>query len=138
MRIVFDTNVLIAALIASEGQCAHLIKYCVQFHTSMTSQFILDELAEKLAGKFKRNPIDVEEAIAVLRSGLMVVSPVRLESPVCRDPDDDAILGTAIAGEAQCIITGDKDLLVLTEYKGIDILSPHGFWEYEEASAGNQ
>jgi len=46
---------------------------------------------------------------------------------VCRDPDDDNILAAAVSGKCDCIITGDKDLLVLKEYEGIDIFSPRDF-----------
>ena len=46
---------------------------------------------------------------------------------MCRDPDDDNILAAAESGKCDCIITGDKDLLVLKAYKGIDILNPREF-----------
>ncbi len=131
MRIVFDTNVLISALIATDGVCGSLVRRCGQVHTPIVSAFILDELADKLTGKFKRDPLDVAIAIALLRDRFLIVKPVPLRIPVCRDPDDDAILGTALAGKAQCIITGDKDLLVLVQYEGVDILPPNAFEDYE-------
>lgn len=132
MRIVFDANVLIAALITAEGVCGNLVKRCAQVHTPITSEFILNELREKLTEKFKKKPTDIDDAIALLRSKFVIVEPATLETPVCRNPDDDTVLGTAIAGEAQCIITGDKDLLSLTRYAGIDILKPNAFEEYEK------
>jgi uncharacterized protein len=58
---------------------------------------------------------------------MTVVSASKLESPVCRDPDDDNILAAAISGKCNCIITGDKDLLVLKQYEGVDIFSPRDF-----------
>jgi len=132
MRIVFDTNVLIAALITTEGVCGNLVKRCAQVHTPITSEFILNELREKLTEKFKKKPTDIDDAITLLRSKFVVVESATLETPVCRDPDDDRVLGAAIAGEAQCIITGDKDLLSLTRYEDIDILKPNAFEEYEK------
>ncbi|MFN4218356.1 MAG: putative toxin-antitoxin system toxin component, PIN family [Candidatus Bipolaricaulia bacterium] len=60
-----------------------------------------------------------------------VVPPVQLDHTVCRDPDDDVILGTALAGNAVCIVTGDKDLLVLRRYGSVDIVSPAQFSTYE-------
>jgi predicted nucleic acid-binding protein len=48
---------------------------------------------------------------------------------VCRDRDDDNVLATAVAGQADIILTGDDDLLVLGEYNGIRILSPRQFVE---------
>ncbi|MGH8527539.1 MAG: putative toxin-antitoxin system toxin component, PIN family, partial [Gammaproteobacteria bacterium] len=61
----------------------------------------------------------------------VVVDPAGLASPICRDPDDDIVLATAVAGNCGCIITGDKDLLVLQRFSGVDIVSPGDFLEYE-------
>ena len=132
MRIVFDTNVLIAALITAEGVCGNLVKRCAQVHTPITSEFILNELREKLTEKFKKKPSDIDDAVALLREKFVIIEPVTLEEPVCRDPEDDAVLGTALAGEAQCIITGDKDLLSLGQSAGIDIFKPNAFEDYEK------
>ena len=57
------------------------------------------------------------------------------EAQICRDPDDDAILGTAVAGNADCIVTGDSDLLVLERFQDVDIISPSEFAEYEVGRA---
>ena len=45
----------------------------------------------------------------------------------CRDPDDDKALETALMGDADCLITGDGDLLEMTPYQGIPILTPTAF-----------
>ena len=66
---------------------------------------------------------------------MQVIKPVTLASNVCRYPDDDMILATALTGEAVCIITGDKDLLTLKKCGEIDILSPSEFEAYEEPFA---
>ena len=132
MRIVFDTNVLIAALITAEGVCGNLVKRCAQVHTPITSEFILAELHEKLTEKFKKEPSDINDAVALIRAKFVVIEPITLEKPVCRDPDDDTVLGTALAGEAQCIITGDRDLLSLVQYAGIDIFKPNALEAYEK------
>lgn len=46
---------------------------------------------------------------------------------VCRDPDDNKLLEMAVAGRADCLVTGDRDLLVLDPFEGIPILTPDGF-----------
>jgi putative PIN family toxin of toxin-antitoxin system len=99
----------------------------------VTSKFVIDEFREKLTDKFKRDTEDVEQAASLLLSKMTEVFPVDLGEAVCRDPDDDNILATAVAGNCDCIITGDKDLLVLKQYAGIDILRPSDFPDYEEA-----
>jgi putative PIN family toxin of toxin-antitoxin system len=92
MRIVFDTNVLIAALITAEGVCGNLVKRCAQVHTPITSEFILAELHEKLTEKFKKEASDINDAVALIRAKFVVIEPATLEKPVCRDPDDDTVL----------------------------------------------
>ncbi|MBI5379195.1 MAG: putative toxin-antitoxin system toxin component, PIN family, partial [Nitrospirae bacterium] len=48
---------------------------------------------------------------------------------VCRDPDDDAILGCAVEGRANYLVTGDQDLLVLREYMGVHIITARHYLE---------
>ena len=50
---------------------------------------------------------------------------------VCRDAEDDPILGTAVAARCDLLVTGDKDLLELGDYQTIPIVSPRGFWSLE-------
>ena len=126
MRVLCDTNVLIAALIA-RGVCHELIESCFVNHTVVVSDFILSELKEKLAEKFKYSLETAEAAAALFRSRMEVVTPDSLSTPISRDPDDDNILAAALAGNCECIITGDKDLLVLKQFGDIKILSPRDF-----------
>ena len=133
MKLVLDTNVLIAALI-SRGVCADLLEHCVLHHEMVSSDFITNELRRHLVGKFKYDAVAADEAVALLLSQMEIVTPKALPQPVCRDGDDDFILATAIAGQAECIVTGDKDLLVLQQYEGIEIVSPSDFAEFETQS----
>ena len=132
MRTVPDTNVLIASLI-SRGFCHELLEHCFLNHTLVTSEFILGEVKEKLVEKFKYSTETAEEAVALFRSRMEVVTLATLSTPVSRDPDDDNILATAVAGNCECIITGDKDLLVLKQFEGIKILTPREFSDEERA-----
>lgn len=133
MKIVLDTNVLIAALIA-RGVCHELLEHCVLRHTLLTSDFILNETHEKLTEKFGYAADLADEAVSLLRSRMKLVAPAKLKRQVCRDPVDDNILAAAMSGKCDCIITGDKDLLVLKTYEGIDIFSPREFIESESLS----
>lgn len=130
MKVVLDTNVLIAALIA-RGVCADLLEHCMLSHTLVTSDFILDEPRGHLLGKFNHTDKDADQAVGLFKSQMQLVTPRPLDAPACRDSDDDQILGTALAGQAECIITGDKDLLILQQYEGIQIVSPGGFLDFE-------
>lgn len=130
MRVVLDTNVLLAALI-TRGTCHELLEYCVHEHELVTSRFILEEARQALVKKFRFSRREAKEAIPLLNTRMTIVTPETLQAPVCRDPDDDKIMGTAFAGACECIVTGDKDLLVLERCRGINIVSPDRFWGYE-------
>lgn len=134
MRLLLDTNVLIAAFIA-RGVCHELLAHCVYNHEPVTSRALLDELQRELIAKFDFTERDARDAARLLASRFTVVLPAALEHPVSRDPDDDLVLATAVGGNCECVVTGDKDLLVLQRYRNIPILSPADFWKYESESS---
>jgi len=130
MKLVLDSNVLIAAFI-THGVCNELLEYCAINHEIILSPFILDEVREKLIRKFDFSSREAGDVIQLLKSRAVLVTPHKLEKPTCRDPDDDIILGTAIAGSCECIVTGDKDLLALQCVQGIRVVTPSDFWTTE-------
>jgi putative PIN family toxin of toxin-antitoxin system len=130
VRIVFDTNVLVAAVVAS-GVCRDLVEYCTEHHDLVTSRLILDELREKLDRKFRLTSDVVDGILSSFEGRMQVVDPLPLDPPVCRDPDDDWVLATAIEGGCECVITGDADLLDLQQVQGIRMLRPRAFLDLE-------
>ncbi len=120
-----------AAFIA-RGTCYDLLEYCVRNHTLVTSKPLLRELEEKLAGKFGYSRQETREVVSLLQGKMEVVEPAQLNPPVCRDPDDDVVLGTALASACDCVVTGDKNLLVLERFREIPILMPADFWRHEK------
>ena len=136
MRIVLDTNVLIASLI-SRGKCYALVEHSLKVHEIISSKFILEELSEKLQKKFKYETEDITEALSIFQTKMEIVTPTKLAQQVCRDIDDDWVLATALAGKAQCIVTGDKDLLAIATFENIDIIAPVDFQAYEEKYISN-
>ena len=130
MKVVLDTNVLISAFI-SHGVCNELLEYCALNHEIILSEFILGELEEKLTGKFGFSKHEINSVIRILKSRCTIVQTEVLPFPVSRDPDDDNIIAAAIAGLCDCIVTGDKDLLVLNQVSGIQIIPPNRFWIFE-------
>lgn len=132
MRLVLDTNVLIAAFVA-RGHCHELLEHAARAHELFTSPYILEEFRSKLTGKLRVPSEAAEEAIELELSRMQLVDPAPLPEPVCRDADDDPILATAVAAGADCLVTGDDDLVAVGEYQGIRIVRPAMFWELEAA-----
>lgn len=127
MRIILDTNVLVAAL-AADGLCRDLVRRRVRAHELCTSEALLKELAGILRRKFCVTAADVPWLLEYRRRARLV-SPPQPPPSICRDPDDDIVLATAVAAQAGVIITGDADLLDLKSHQGIAILSPRQFLE---------
>jgi putative PIN family toxin of toxin-antitoxin system len=130
VKIVLDTNVLIAATVG-RGLCVTVVDLCVKSHHLALSEFILQEFEQKLRKKFHMPQLDAEAMVTTWRSSkqVKIVIPAPVPPEACRDPDDCMILGTALAAAADCLVTGDRDLLVLKAIEGIDILSPRAFYE---------
>jgi putative PIN family toxin of toxin-antitoxin system len=126
VKILFDTNVLISAII-TPGLSAEVLDHCIVNHSVITSEYILEELREKLVLKFDYTESEAATAIHIIRKQSVVIKHEKLPTHVSRDPDDDNILAAGVAGECDFIVTGDKDLLVLQEYQGIPILTPRAF-----------
>ncbi len=127
MKVVCDTNVLVAGMVA-DGLCRDLVKRRLLRAELITSTALFDELARTLRRKLGTDPADVP-FLKAYRERATLVRPKALPKPVCRDRDDGKVLAAAIAGQADVILTGDDDLLALREYEGIRILSPRQFVE---------
>lgn len=128
MKVVLDSNVLLAAF-ATHGLCEAILAVCLDQHEIVLSESILSEVAELLEKKFKLPKRQVQENIVFLREHSQIVEPMRVSTDVCRDPDDLMVLGTATAANADCIVTGDNDLLSLRSFGTIPIILPREFYE---------
>ena len=135
MKLLLDTNVLVAALIA-RGTCSDLLEHCVRHHVVISSRPLLDGLRDVLTRKFRQRAADARATVRLFEDSFTIVKPVPLERPTCRDADDDAVLATARAGECAAILTGDQDLLILDLFQGIRVLTPSAFWKWESEGEG--
>jgi putative PIN family toxin of toxin-antitoxin system len=136
VNVLLDTNVLIAAF-ASQGTCADLFEHCARRHTLITSEAILAEFKSAGMATLGFSRQDADHAAALIRARARIVVPARIPAEACRDPNDLHILGAAVAGDCQCLLTGDRDLLTLKRYATIPIISPSEFWRYEQRQQGS-
>ncbi|MBI5140884.1 MAG: putative toxin-antitoxin system toxin component, PIN family [Nitrospirae bacterium] len=136
MRIVLDTNVIIAAF-ASRGLCADVFEVCVSSHTVVLSEYILAEVADKLAGKLRMTKENADKIVTYLHDIAEITPPVPVEASECRDPDDLPVIGTAIGGMAELLITGDSDILEIGSYNGIETMTPRQLWERLTLAGGS-
>ena len=127
VTVVFDTNILFSAT----GWRGHPFR-CVELARSgriraVTCAAILSELAEKLPAKLGFTPEETDETLADYLGFHELVDIPGVLDAVPRDPEDNAVLECAVAGEAQFIVTGDQDLLSLGEFQGVEILTAAEF-----------
>jgi putative PIN family toxin of toxin-antitoxin system len=126
-RVVLDTNVFLSGLLLSRHSApARAVERAVLQDQILASKHTLRELAEKLLSpKFDRY-VSRERRMALLDRlvpNLELVEIVQ-QVRVSRDPKDDAFLEVAVNGSATLIVTGDRDLLALHPFHGIDIVTP--------------
>src|ERR1700693_1457279 len=127
--IVLDTNALISAALSPRGKPFACLCWVLENATLITSGELLDELETRLARpKFKKYVGDKRRRSFLADLALAAVL-VKLEGviQICRDPDDNKVLETALAGRADVIVTGDQDLLVLHPFHRTLILAPAEF-----------
>jgi len=123
VKAVFDTNILVSALVFPGCRAeAALLRVIEERDELLLSKPILDELLGVLARKFSR---DAEELahVALFLSDLATTVRPRQKLRVVKDEPDNRVLECAVAGRADLIVTGDSALLELREYRGVRIIS---------------
>ena len=139
MRIVLDTNVFISGIFFS-GPPYEILKAWRDGRVQiLLSPSILDEyqrVGAELALLFRE--VDLREFLDLLTVQAEIVLAPSLPPVIRDDPSDDKFLEAAVAGNASCIISGDKHLLTLSEFQGIQILKPRDFAERYLRSGGEK
>jgi putative PIN family toxin of toxin-antitoxin system len=128
VKAVFDTNVLIAALL-TEGLCSGLLVRARKHNFDLVlCDNIIREFKGILTKRFKVSSSDVSEITSIIIEASSEILHKAASSPrICRDPNDDMIIACALDADADYIVTGDEDLLILKRYKNILIINPRHF-----------
>jgi putative PIN family toxin of toxin-antitoxin system len=127
VRLLLDNNILVSSLLSPSGPPARLADaWRDERFELVTSAGQLQTLADVLGRPKIRNLIGVdlaEKLLADIEAASILVSP-RVGVTASTDPEDNLILGTAVAGSADLLVTGDKrHLLPLKQFEGVAILT---------------
>lgn len=128
-RFVFDTNVLVSALILGNSKPGQAFRNALQSGQILLSLPALEEIAEVISReKFERyvTPEERDEFLQALVRRARFIEP-DAQIRICRDPKDDKFLELAISGAADFIISGDDDMLALSPFRGMEIITPDDF-----------
>lgn len=127
MRVVFDSNIYMAAFAFPGGQAEKAVLKVIDSNiTLLISKEIIDETLTVLSRKFGRDPEFLSRTAVYLSEIAVLMKPAR-KLKIFEDEPDNRILECAIAGVADFIITGDKAMLKLGEYKSIRIIGLREF-----------
>lgn len=123
MRVVFDTNILVSALVFPGGRGEAALQRIIEERDELVlSKPILDELLGILARKFSRDAEELSRIAVFMSTVATFVSP-RRKLRVVKDDPDNRVLECALTGRAKAIVTGDRMLLALETFRGVRLLS---------------
>ena len=141
MRILLDSNILISFLLKpqADNPIAQVVRAAVAGKCELLlPKELLEEVRQVVRSKkhlTKRIAVDdLDDLIGILSLGAVDVPEIPGDIPaLTRDPKDDYLLAYAAVGQADYIVTGDDDLLVLKEIEGIKMVTAREFWEIIQA-----
>lgn len=129
MRVVLDTHVLVSGF-STRGLSADVVRLLMAKHELLTGEVVLEETRRVLTEKFGVPEEKAGEIDRLLRRHHVEPVPDAGPPVEVQDPNDEVVLASAIAAEAEILITGDSDLLdVADQVKSLRIMTPRTFWE---------
>lgn len=129
MKVVFDTNIYISALVIPNSKAEEaIIKIIEGSDTLLLSKEIMGEILSVLSIKFHRDREAISHVAFYLSDLARMIKPTR-KIRLFKDDPDNRILECAVSGRADVIVTGDKEILKLGEYEGIKIISLKDYLE---------
>ncbi len=128
LKIVMDTNVFVSGVFFSGPPYQILKAWQSGEFELVATQEILDEYHRvgEILGE-ERPAIDMKPIFNYVLEHVRIYTPIVLSEPVCEDPDDDKFFACALASGSRIIISGDKHLLKVSGYQGIQVLKPRDF-----------
>jgi putative PIN family toxin of toxin-antitoxin system len=137
MRVFVDTNVLVSA-VATRGLCADILREILVSHRLVVSPPLIAELKHVLHTKVGIPQEIISDFEALLIQDAVLSEDTTLTHIDINDKDDILLLATALNGNAELFVTGDKELLGLERIQSMRIVSPRGFWEILKTQPPNE
>ena len=128
MRVFLDTNILVSA-VATRGLCTDVLREILVSHQLVVSNPLIFELKNILHTKIGLPQEIISDFVEVLTQDAILSENTDLVTVDINDKDDIPILSTALNGNAELFVTGDKELLELRKIQSMRIISPRRFWE---------
>ena len=127
MRVVLDTNTVVSGFLWENAPRALLDAAIEERIAIFTCAALIEELAgvlprRKFSGRITEKRLSIPALIERYRALAELVEPATLSGPVSRDPDDDLVLATALAAQADLIVSRDKHLRNLKHFHRIPVL----------------
>jgi uncharacterized protein len=123
VRVVIDTNVLVSSLIG-HGKPRRLVSRLLRDHSVVTSYELLAELGDVLPRtKFGLKSEQISRFVSTYATSSEIVILKRRFDVLKEDPDDNAVLDAAVNGKADFVVSGDKHLLELKQFRGVRIVT---------------
>jgi len=132
VKVFLDTNILVSAF-ATRGLCADVLRQVLAEHELLVGERVLREVGRVLRAKLRVPPPVIDEIEQFLRTQTVVAATGTRATAKVRDADDARILAEAVAGGADVLVTGDRDLLDFADRSPLRIVTPRGFWELLKA-----
>ena len=137
MRVFLDTNVLVSAF-ATRGLCADIVRHVLAEHELVTGEVVIAEVRRVLRQCIKLPWAVVAEVERLLRDQIVVPKPAKPHRLPIRDTDDHWVLATALARNADVLVTVDSDLLDIAARAPLAIVSSRGFWNVAKGGSGSE
>jgi len=127
IKVVLDSNIIISALVFGGKPRIILEKIIFGKIEGIISTDILNELLGVLKDKFKYIPEELLKIKNLISNRFITIKTNYIPNIIKEDPDDNFVLAICHKADINCVVTGDRHLLDVREYKGIKIIKPDTF-----------
>jgi len=136
LRVVLDTNVFVSSLLVKEGPAAQVLDaWRARRYLLIVSPDLVAEIAStlrypRIRRRYHITEDDIQALLDLLETdSILVPGTADVSGSVPEDPDDEVVLGCAVEGDADLVVSGDRHLLALGGFRGIEIVAVRRFME---------